>query len=424
MNSQKIINVDEPTDDQDAATKFYVDNATGVQQDLNSVLLAGNSAGANDINMNGNDLTAVNNIVGGASLGIGATDVGIDASDDLSLNASGDISISSTNIDINGTIDMNSFEITGLELVPSLPSSATSKEYVDNQIGVSQNLSGVLSVGNSAGAFDIDMSGNDILNIHTMSSNEINLSAATVFRVNSPITNFISPQVQFSLNGGSFGFFNGTVNFNNQESGGVPLPVNPDQIANKEYVDGVLATSSFANIFPAGNFANNPWQNGESLPNIGFGNSTVRTADRVFFERIGNVPLTAAADINRVELPAYLPDESPSNVALRLESDTVINFSSGAYTGLRFSINGLDMAGLEGTNAGFIIVSFAISASVGAEGTYGLSVSHPNGGGAPLNYVVEVNVTNNTTFMSFAIPTPPVLFGDAISGDSAESMTI
>ena len=238
MNSQKIINVDEPTDDQDAATKFYVDNATGVQQDLNSVLLAGNSAGANDINMNGNDLTAVNNIVGGASLGIGATDVGIDASDDLSLNASGDISISSTNIDINGTIDMNSFEITGLELVPSLPSSATSKEYVDNQIGVSQNLSGVLSVGNSAGAFDIDMSGNDILNIHTMSSNEINLSAATVFRVNSPITNFISPQVQFSLNGGSFGFFNGTVNFNNQESGGVPLPVNPDQIANKEYVDG------------------------------------------------------------------------------------------------------------------------------------------------------------------------------------------
>jgi hypothetical protein len=63
MATHKITNVVDPTDPQDVATKAYVDSRPGGADTLANVLLAGNSAGATNIDMNGQDITGVNDIV-------------------------------------------------------------------------------------------------------------------------------------------------------------------------------------------------------------------------------------------------------------------------------------------------------------------------------------------------------------------------
>lgn len=77
MASNKISNVTDPTLPQDAATKAYVDSRPAPAADtLANVLLAGNSAGTSDINMNGNDISSVNDItMSGVLPSITATNV-------------------------------------------------------------------------------------------------------------------------------------------------------------------------------------------------------------------------------------------------------------------------------------------------------------------------------------------------------------
>jgi hypothetical protein len=61
MTTHSITNVVDPVNPQDVATKAYVDNRP--TDNLANTLIAGNSAGSNNINMNGNDITGVNDIV-------------------------------------------------------------------------------------------------------------------------------------------------------------------------------------------------------------------------------------------------------------------------------------------------------------------------------------------------------------------------
>ena len=84
-HTHKIVNVVDPTNAQDVATKNYVDTATGGAT-LATVLSNGNSAGTNSINMNGQDISNVNDITNSAGeMNISANDLNLSATGLLSV---------------------------------------------------------------------------------------------------------------------------------------------------------------------------------------------------------------------------------------------------------------------------------------------------------------------------------------------------
>lgn len=131
---------------------LLISGGTG-SQDLDSVLTLGNNAGSNDIDLNGNDLLNVNNI-------------------NLStINGSAYPPTGSTIVDASGvTYDNISSGLVSTEVQGAIDELNT----LISGITETQDLSAVLALGNSAGANDIDLNSNDLLNVNNINLNTIN----------------------------------------------------------------------------------------------------------------------------------------------------------------------------------------------------------------------------------------------------------
>lgn len=180
-NSKSIYNLPAPTNAGDAANKDYVDNNTS-----NKLPLAGGTMSGN-INMNGNDITELNEI-----------DSDNVYTDHLYSKVGGNITILD-NLNLN-----NDASIINLP-APINGGDATNKTYVDDQDALKLSLTGGT------------MSGN--LN---MGGNELNIGV-----------------------GGSLIVATGAseINFGDQRVNGIGTPATNDDAANKGYVDTTAATA-------------------------------------------------------------------------------------------------------------------------------------------------------------------------------------
>lgn len=212
-----------PTTSTDLTNKAYVDSAIGVAQDLTSVLGVGNSAGTYNIDMSGNEIVNVANIV--AQTGQPFNIRTGDNTDQLAMNSSGVITFTSSPL---------------CGAVPSTNNELVNKLYVDTAISVSTPaLSAVLTAGNSAGASNIDMSGNSVINVST-------LKAQTGQALNIATGDGTNQAVMSS---------SGIVAFTNLPTCS-SVPSSGSQLVNKTYVDGAIpATPSLGSVMAVGNVA-------------------------------------------------------------------------------------------------------------------------------------------------------------------------
>jgi hypothetical protein len=171
MNNNKIINCADPTLAQDVATKNYVDALPA--ETLTATLIAGNSAGANTINMNNNQ---INNCADPLLPQDVATKIYVDTRPAESLSAT---LIAGNSAGAN-QINMNSNKIINC-LNPTNPQDVATKNYVDNAIPGTPTLAQVLTAGNTAN-MDINMNDYDISSVNdiTMSGLAPTITATNV----------------------------------------------------------------------------------------------------------------------------------------------------------------------------------------------------------------------------------------------------
>jgi hypothetical protein len=139
VEDHRLTKLSTPTDASDATTKAYVDAATsGVTRTLAQVLTAGNSAGANAINMNGNNITSVAQVTNiGSNLDITADDVNINAqgiTSVLNINsvlATVIASVGAIDITAGGTTAINS---TGNVTIGSLGTTSIENFNLNNSV--------------------------------------------------------------------------------------------------------------------------------------------------------------------------------------------------------------------------------------------------------------------------------------------------
>ena len=168
--THRIANVVDPIDPQDVATKNYIDNTVSLP--LDTVLSFGNSAGAYDINMNGNDITAVNNLTNAAGeLNISADDLNLSATgltSVLNLGAVAGITLTSAGAAAINAVGAVQIGTAGLI---SIGSTGDNTEIEEVKFSGSQ----ISKVGTSA-----DISMGNIASIRNTSQNVMTLSGNTI----------------------------------------------------------------------------------------------------------------------------------------------------------------------------------------------------------------------------------------------------
>ena len=129
-HTHRIVNVVDPINAQDVATKAYVDGSSG-SATLATVLTNGNSAGTNSINMNGNDISNVNDIT----------------------NASGEMNISANDLNLSATGALSVLNIGAVAGITLTSAGACAV----NAVGAVQiGTAGLISIGSSADNTEIE----------------------------------------------------------------------------------------------------------------------------------------------------------------------------------------------------------------------------------------------------------------------------
>lgn len=236
MNNNKITNLPEPTSNQDAATKAYVDSHSGGGGGTGDyVSKAGDTmTGTLNISMGGSEISIANASIelndGSNSVTVGKMDTktptyGITSESDLILIANGNINLANANLG-------EALKITNVA-TPTDANDAANKQYVDNAVS-----------GAGGGDFlangSIPATGDFNMNNHKIT----NLSAPTEYQ---DVTNkeYVDSKVNSAGNGKFLplagGTLTGSVSMNNNKITSLGNPTIGTDAANKAYVDNAVS---------------------------------------------------------------------------------------------------------------------------------------------------------------------------------------
>lgn len=301
MNNNKITNLPEPTSNQDAATKAYVDSHSGGGGGTgNYVSKAGDTmTGALNISMGESEISIANASIdlntgsNGVTVGEIATDTptyGIMSNSDLILIANGNINLANSNA-------AEALKITNVA-TPTDANDAANKQYVDNAVS-----------GAGGGDFmangSIPATGDFNMNNHKIT----NLSAPTEYQ---DVTNkeYVDSKVNSAGNGKFLplagGTVTGSVSMSNNKITSLGNPTIGTDAANKAYVDNAVSGAGGGDFkadgsIPAtGNFnmANH------KITNVTTPTETTDAANKAY---VDNADITVINNISKQVRDGFLP---------------------------------------------------------------------------------------------------------------------
>jgi len=153
MSSNKIINLLNPTNAQDAVTLDYINNLPPPSiPSLSQVLIAGNSAGGSDINMNGNDISSVNDItMSGLVPTITATNIlgnlTITSAATMNLGTAGQMTLASGGILSLGGATYTTIE--NMRINNNVITKETGADIIINNVGTISNTETDININSS-----------------------------------------------------------------------------------------------------------------------------------------------------------------------------------------------------------------------------------------------------------------------------------
>ena len=236
MNNNKITNLPEPTSNQDAATKAYVDSHSGGGGGTGDyVSKAGDTmTGALNISMGGSEISIANASIelntgsNGVTVGEIATDTptyGIMSNSDLMLIANGNINLANSNA-------AEALKITNVA-TPTNANDAANKAYVDNAVSGAGG-GDFMANGSIPATGDFNMNNHKITNLSVPTEDkDVTNKSYVDSKVNSAGNGKFLP-----LAGGTL---TGSVSMNNNKITSLGNPTIGTDAANKAYVDNAVS---------------------------------------------------------------------------------------------------------------------------------------------------------------------------------------
>lgn len=301
MNNNKITNLPEPTSNQDAATKAYVDShSDGGGGTGNYVSKAGDTmTGALNISMEGSEISIANASIelndGSNSVTVGKMDTktptyGITSESDLILIANGNINLANANLG-------EALKITNVA-TPTDANDAANKSYVDNAVSGAGG-GDFMANGSIPATGDFNMANHKITN----------LSAPTDYQ---DVANkeYVDSKVNSAGNGKFLplagGTVTGSVSMSNNKITSLGNPTIGTDAANKAYVDNAVSGTGSGDFkadgsIPAtGNFnmANH------KITNVAAPTETTDVANKSYVDNAGFLPLTGGTLTGNLKVAA------------------------------------------------------------------------------------------------------------------------